>query len=87
MFCELECHGLLQLLTINKCYRNVVGTNVTWKVTLFFFCLMIPAFQNKMSIRVNDLHITNKTERLRKKFIDDGKNGTGVMDAIKTAGI
>jgi hypothetical protein len=48
---------------------------------------MIPAFQNKMSIRVNDLHITNKTERLRKKFIDDGKNGTGVMDAIKTAGI
>lgn len=58
--------------------------NVIWKVALF--CLMIPAFQNKMSIRVSDLHITNKIERIGKKFIQDDRNGTGAMDAIKTAG-
>jgi hypothetical protein len=66
-FRELKCRGLLQLLTINKCYRNVVGLNVIWKVALF--CLMIPAFQNKKSIRVSYLHITNKIERIGEKFI------------------
>ena len=59
MFCQFKCRGLLQLLTINKCYRNDVGMIVIWKVAVF--CLMIPAFQNKIS--VSDLHITNKTER------------------------
>ena len=58
--------------------------NVIWKVALFW--LMIPTLQNKMSIRVSDLYITNKIERVGNKFIQDDKNGTGVMDAIKIAG-
>jgi len=29
---------------------------------------MIPAFQNKMSVRVSDLHVTKKIKRVGKKF-------------------